>query len=143
MSKRIIEAIRWRVGHASDRAKRVRWHARRLADVGTKVDRAPTIALVVIGRNDNYGGDVRGRLDATLTWNLQYPFHEAIYVEWNPLPERPSDADWLVKKFPNLRVYRVSAERHQRYCTNPKMQMLEYFAKNVGMRRATSDWICQ
>jgi hypothetical protein len=139
----VLNAIRWRVDFARDRAKRARWQLKRIADIGTPYDPEPRVALIVAGRNDNYGGDFRGRLDATLTWNLQYPFQEVIYVEWNPLPDRPSDAEWLVKKFKNVRVYIVSAGRHRRCCRNPRMPVMEYFAKNVGIRRATADWICQ
>lgn len=139
---RLVNAIKWRANLAREQAKRVRWHVKNLADLSVRSEPPRRLALVVVGRNDNYGGDFRGRLDATLAWNLQYSFSEAIYVEWNPIPDRPSDAEWLVKKFKNLRVYIVSPERHRRCCTNPKMQVMEYFAKNVGMRRASADWIC-
>jgi hypothetical protein len=133
--------IGWRLNFVRDRAKRLRWPVRDLSDIGEAVDVNPTITLVVVGRNDNYGGDFAGRLDTTLAWNLQYPFNEAIYVEWNPVPDKPSDAEWLTEKFKQLKVYIVSRERHQRCCTNPKMPVMEYFAKNVGIRRATSEWI--
>lgn len=139
---RVTKAIEWRTNLALDRAKRLRWHAKNLRDLSANGSAPSRLALIVVGRNDNYGGDFRGRLDATLTWNLQYPFSEAIYVEWNPLPDKPSDAEWLVKKFKNLRVYIVSNERHRRSCTNPKMPVMEYFAKNVGIRRATAEWLC-
>jgi hypothetical protein len=137
-----LPGIGWRLNFMRDRAKRLRWPAKNLADIGEAVDVNPTITLVVVGRNDNYGGDFSGRLETTLAWNLQYPFNEAIYVEWNPVPDKPSDAEWLTEKFKQLKVYIVSRERHLKCCTNPKMPMMEYFAKNVGIRRATSDWIC-
>src|SRR5436853_34606 len=140
---RIRSGIEWRTNLVIDRASRVRWRLSDLSDLNAEVDSDPKFALVVTGRNDNYGGDFRGRLAATLEWNLQYErFIEAIYVEWNPLPTQPSDAEWLVKKFKNLRVYIVSPERHKQCCTNPKMPMMEYFAKNVGIRRAKAPWIC-
>ena len=140
---RIRSGLEWRANLVLDRATRVRWPLSRLNDITADVDPDPKIALVVTGRNDNYGGDFRGRLASTLEWNLRAGrFAEAVYVEWNPLPDQPSDAEWLVKRFDNLRVYIVSPDRHKRSCTNPKMPMMEYFAKNVGIRRATADWIC-
>jgi hypothetical protein len=140
--KRIVDGASLRLGLARERAGRLRWRARDLADSFGARAREEGVALVVVGRNDNYGGDFSGRLDATLGWNLQYPFAEVIYVEWNPLADRPSDAPWLVEKYKSLRAYVVSRERHRRVCTNPKMPVMEYFAKNVGLRRATAPWVC-
>lgn len=139
---RVLNSLSWRLKLARDRAARVRWHVRKLADISKAADGEPSIALVVVGRNDNYGGDFRGRLNTTLEWNLTYPFTEAIYIEWNPISDKPSDAPWLVEKFKNLRVYIVSPDRHRKCCSNPSMPMMEYFAKNVGIRRATSSWVC-
>jgi hypothetical protein len=138
----LLDRVSYRLNIARDRARRIKWRWRDLRDAGEPVEVNPTVALIVVGRNDNYGGDFRGRLNATLAWNLQFPFSEVIYVEWNPVADKPSDAEWLVQRFPNLRVYIVSRERHQRSCTNPKMPVMEYFAKNVGIRRAKADWIC-
>lgn len=142
MIEKLKAWTQWRLHVAKDRSTRLRWHLANLADFHHPVERDSTITLVVVGRNDNYGGDFRGRLRTTLEWNLRHPFSEAIYVEWNPLPDRPSDAPWLVERHPQLKVYVVSAERHKRCCTNPNMPLMEYFAKNVGIRRATSDFIC-
>ena len=142
-NKDIQKYVKWRISRARDQAAKLKWRAQGLKDIGKSFEPNPSLALVVVGRNDNYGGDFRGRLDAMLSWNLQFPFQEAIYVEWNPIKDTPSDAPWLVEKFNNLRVYVVSSERHQRCCTNPRMPVMEYFAKNVAIRRATSDWILQ
>lgn len=138
---RILEGLNWRFNRMRDKASRAKWYWVNLTDRKSPVDKDPRVALVVVGRNDNYGGDFRGRLDAMLEWNLQFPFAEAIYIEWNPIPDQPSDAPWLVEKFKNLRVYIVSPERHKKCCTNLRMPMMEYFAKNVGIRRAVSPWI--
>lgn len=113
------------------------WHI-----VMTAICGEPEITIVVVGRNDNYQGDFRARLETTLSWNLRQIHGEAIYVEWNPIPGRPSDAEWLVKRFPNLRVYVVPPEIHEGCCTNPDIPVMEYFAKNVGIRRARTPWIC-
>jgi hypothetical protein len=101
----------------------------------------PPITFVVVGRSDLYDGDLGRRLAATLEWNLGATKGQAIYVEWNPAPDSPLDAPWLVRRFPGLRVYVVSPERHQDLSTNPNIPAMEYFAKNVGIRRATTPWI--
>ena len=113
------------------------WHI-----IMTHIHGKPEITIVVVGRNDNYQGDFRARLETTLSWNLRHIHGEAIYVEWNPVTGRPLDAEWLVKRLPNLRVYVVPAEIHERCCTNPDIPVMEYFAKNVGIRRARTPWIC-
>jgi hypothetical protein len=141
-TQRILRGLSWRLKLAHDRTARLKWHFKRFADITQNGDSNPTIAVVVVGRNDNYGGDFRSRLNTTLEWNLGYTFSEAIYVEWNPIPDKPSDASWLVERFKNMRVYIVSPDRHRRCCSNPSMPMMEYFAKNVGIRRASSSWIC-
>lgn len=113
------------------------WHI-----VVTSVYGKPDITIIVVGRNDDYQGDFKTRLETTLSWNLRHIKGEAIYIEWNPLPGRPSDAEWLVERFPNLRVFIVPPGIHESCCTNPDMPLMEYFAKNVGIRRADTSWIC-
>ena len=113
------------------------WHLMSIAVCGK-----PEITIVLVGRSDLYQGNLRSRLEATLSWNLRYIGGEVIYVEWNRLPEQRSDADWLVKRFPNLRVYVVPPEIHESLSTNPDIPVMEYFAKNVGIRRARTPWIC-
>jgi len=102
----------------------------------------PEITIVVVGRSDLYQGNLRSRLEATLSWNLRHIYGEVVYVEWNLLPDQPSDAAWLVKRFPNIRVYIVPPGIHEICCTNPDIPVMEYFAKNVGIRRARTSWIC-
>ena len=56
------------------------------------------ISIIVVGRNDNYGGDFSLRLKTTIDWNLkQLPGAELIYVEWNKIPEKESDCLWIEK----------------------------------------------
>jgi hypothetical protein len=101
----------------------------------------PAIGFVVVGRSDLYGGSFGRRLAATLEWNLAGSGGDAIYVEWNPPPDRPLDAHWLTDRFPRLRAYVVSPGWHERLSTNPHIPAMEFIAKNVGIRRATNPWI--
>jgi hypothetical protein len=105
-----------------------------------KPDR-PRIACVVVGRNDDYMADFRERLYATLEWNFRYMVSEAIFVEWNPTPGRELLALGLAKHFKALRAYVVPPAVHQEICQNSAVKVLEYHAKNVGIRRAQAPWI--
>ena len=101
----------------------------------------PSITAVVVGRNDDYMSDFALRLQATIAWNLNYLANEVIFVEWNPPPDRELLSLALTKKFKCLRAYVVPPEIHNSICENAKVALLEYHAKNVGIRRANSDWI--
>ncbi|MGE3949415.1 MAG: hypothetical protein AB7H86_22305 [Blastocatellales bacterium] len=101
----------------------------------------PSITAVMVGRNDDYMADFAQRLRATIEWNLKYLAREAIFVEWNPPADRPLLGPGLTERFPNLRVYVVPESLHQSVCDNPKLPVMEYHAKNVGIRRAKTDWI--
>lgn len=101
----------------------------------------PSIAAVVVGRNDDYMSDFAERLYATLGWNVRNLVSEVVFVEWNPPGDRELLAYGLVKRFNCLRAYVVPAEVHQRICENENIKLLEYHAKNVGIRRAQAEWI--
>ncbi len=101
----------------------------------------PEIAAVTVGRNDDYMSDFRERLLATIAWNVKYLVSEVVFVEWNPPPDRELLSLQLTKRFECLRAYVVPPEIHQRICENANVHLLEYHAKNVGIRRAQSPWI--
>ena len=101
----------------------------------------PGVAAVVVGRNDDYVSDFAVRLYATIAWNTHYLVDEVVFVEWNPPADRELLAYGLTKRFPSLRAYVVPPEAHQRTCENARVPLLEYHAKNVGIRRARSPWI--
>lgn len=135
------DTMHWRVRLIDRKAKRFAWEAKRkFAHTNTKkVDR---FSMVVVGRNDNYGGDFTERLKRTIDWNYNHvPNCELIYVEWNRIEDRPSDTEWISQRYPNSKCFIVPNVIHQDYCTNPKLPMMEYFAKNLGIREASNDWI--
>lgn len=101
----------------------------------------PQIAAVVVGRNDDYMSDFAARLLATLEWNIRYLISEVVFVEWNPPPDRELLAVELTKRFDCLRAYVVPPQVHAEICQNPHVPLLEYHAKNVGIRRALAPWI--
>jgi hypothetical protein len=85
--------------------------------------------------------DFRERLLATIAWNVKYVVSEMVFVEWNPPADRELLSVDLARKFECVRAYVVPREVHQRVCKNPNVNLLEYHAKNVGIRRARSPWI--
>lgn len=100
-----------------------------------------SVSLVVVGRNDDYMPDFYSRLKTTLTWNVKHLVSEPIFVEWNPPSDRNLLAFQLVRDIPTLKAYVVSARVHEQICQNKNLALMEYHAKNVGIKRAHSDWI--
>ncbi len=94
------------------------------------------VAAVLVGRNDDYMPDFVGRLRATATWNAAHLAGEIVFVEWNPPPDRPLLSITLTEEFPNLKAYVVGVEIHDSLSRNDRLPLLEYHAKNVGIRRA-------
>jgi hypothetical protein len=107
---------------------------------------APSVTIVVAGRNDDYGGDFRARLfrtarhnvsmlqQASLTW-------EYLLVEWNPLPDRPLLSEEFVQRVPCSRAIVVPRAVHDAYSLQQSMPFHEMPAKNAGLRRARSAWV--
>jgi hypothetical protein len=105
------------------------------------------ISIVVCGKNDNYGGYFDERLYLTLKYNIKKFAKvgietEIIFIEWNPLEDKPLLSLSLVKKFDNIKCFVIDAATHE-VLRGPHehMSFLEFFAKNVGIRRASGDYI--
>jgi hypothetical protein len=137
-----VRGITYRLGVARQKA-RFAWrgvtHYSRLR--GHSLDGRPRVAAVLVGRNDDYMPDFRERLVACLEWNTRYLVSEVVFVEWNPPADRDLLAHHLTERFPSLRAYVVPAATHDRICQNPAVKLLEYHAKNVGIRRAQAPFI--
>lgn len=130
-----LEQLRLRMSYA---ARAISYFARlRLQSNGER----PPIALVVVGRNDDYTPDFAQRLRATIEWHTRHLVSEVIFVEWNPPADRELLSPELAREFPGLRAYIVSPEIHQALCSNAQVPLLEFHAKNVGLRRARSEWV--
>jgi len=133
--------MHWRLRQFDRNLKREKWELKRKFAHGD-TETVSKFSMVVVGRNDNYGGDFSARLKATIDWNYnRVPGCELIYIEWNPILDRPSDTEWISQRYPNSKCYIVPQEIHQECCTNPKLPMMEYFAKNLGIREASNEWV--
>jgi hypothetical protein len=105
------------------------------------------LSLVVGGRNDNYGETFSQRFQTFLRYlasiddSLKQKI-ELIAVDWNSPQDAPSlyeAMDW--SGVANVRVVTVPPHIHAEIPNPGNMPMLEFFAKNVGVRRASGDWI--
>lgn len=126
--------VRKRVGHPLDAA--VHW-----TGVLPSTERGARVTAVMVGRNDDYMADFAQRLHATIAWSLRQMVVEVVFVEWNPPADRPLLSLDLISRFQKVRAYVVTREIHANLCRNSNLALLEYHAKNVGIRRATSPWV--
>ena len=113
----------------------------------------PYISIVVVGRNDNYGGDFRNRLQNFVTWNHEQLLTngisaEIVFVNYNPLKSEASIQDFI--NWPSstdivpIRIITVSNSVHQQVVADGKRKdvpVMEYLAKNVGIRSAKGEFI--
>ena len=105
----------------------------------------PYISVVITGRNDNYGENFLDRLNIFIKsldhQVIDFPdLIELIIVEWNPPVDTPPLMDVIIQpKNLNCRIITVSNQIHE--TLNSKSPMLEFYAKNVGIRRANGKFV--
>lgn len=99
------------------------------------------LSIVVTGRNDNYDGNFDERLAIALFHNIQsLPQAQFIFIEWNPILDKPLVCEKLKKLFGNrIDYYVVDPKYHEQYCTCD--WFIEYPAKNIGIRKSTKEYI--
>lgn len=116
-------------------------------------DEHPVLSIVVASRNDGYGGNSNERLARALQqfshFNWSIPV-EYVLVEWNYLKPYLVETEELSGV---MNSNNTSDKFGIRFVRVPFMEsmvpnldgfacnMFEYWAKNVGMRRARGDWI--
>lgn len=136
----MIRGIEYRLGIARERA------AYALSGAASFLRRRygspdQDVSAVLVGRNDDYMRDFASRLRITIAWNLRHFAGEVVFVEWNPPSDRELLSLALAKEFPELKAYVVPERIHREFCQNPNLALMEYHAKNVGLRRATRRWV--
>ncbi|MBI4263341.1 MAG: hypothetical protein HY657_03110 [Acidobacteria bacterium] len=106
------------------------------------------LEIVITGRHDEYGGqDFLDRLCAAAAHNHRLlddcgVEHRFTFVEWNPVEGRPPLADLIRERLPWWHgCLIVDREWHRALSTNPRLQFMEFFAKNAASRRSTADAI--
>lgn len=109
------------------------------------------LSVVLTGRNDGYGGDFASRFFTALTFNhIQLAAagipHEFDIVEWAPEEGQPLLADLVASAAPSVdpavcRWWLVDRSYQQALSLNPRLEYLEFPAKNVGIRRARGHFV--
>ena len=113
----------------------------------------PKLSIVMVGRNDNYGGDFRSRLQRCISNTferlneLDYN-SEIVFVNYNPLEnEQPIDRfiEWPASNSKvSVRVIIVPSSVHKQLVedgSRKDIPVIEYVAKNAGVRRAKGEFI--
>jgi hypothetical protein len=105
----------------------------------------PYVSVVIVGRNDDYGQDFLTRINAFVrSLDHQVRAHadiwELVVVEWNPEPGRPGLAEVIQStQHLSLRVITVPSDLHD--TVGGASPVLEFHAKNVGIRRARGEFV--
>jgi hypothetical protein len=112
---------------------------------------APLLSIVLTGRNDRYGGDFAARFFRTLQFNHEQLTaraisHEVVFIEWAPPADAPLLFEQAAAGMPGLdrRVcswYVVHPAYQSALSLNPRLEYLEFLAKNVGVRRALGRFV--
>jgi hypothetical protein len=123
-----------------------------LAVHGHQHPSAPYLSVVATSRNDNHGNDLSRRtqifIDSLVEQANRHRLPtELILVEWNPPHDRPplvEELRWpIVNKWCSIRIVTVPSEIHLRFPYAKILPMFQMIAKNVGVRRATGQFVLQ
>lgn len=108
------------------------------------------VSVIVASRNDDHGGNQQWRTQAFIDMLYVQTQHfqvetELILVEWNP----PADTPYLhsILKWPQTgaiwcaKVLVVPDYVHQMMAEDTGLEFFQWWAKNVGIRRARYEWI--
>lgn len=110
----------------------------------------PYISIVATSRNDNHGGDMRDRMSVFVRGicdqadRFELPV-EVVLVDWNPPEGEPLLKDVLPrpsgKGFASIKYVVVPPEIHNRYRSAEFLKLFQFIGKNVGIRRASADFV--
>jgi len=99
------------------------------------------ITAVVTGRNDDYSGDLHTRMIPSLNSFIE-EYDEVIYVDFNSL--NCSFIEVIKNKLSHkskLRSITVTPNDIKQMSPNYENKFIEVIARNIGIRRATSDFV--
>ncbi len=109
------------------------------------------LSIIIVGRNDNYGGDFlqRTKMCFTTLADLCQKHRlatEVIMVEWNPPGNRPFFKEvfqeWPISNdYCTLRIIQVPPDLHRNLPNPGKLPLFEYLGKNVGICRAKGEYV--
>jgi len=106
------------------------------------------LTAVIVGRNDNYGGDLVKRAAFCFEQLLAYTVDEIIYVDWNTingvsLLDKVKSSCIGIISCDKIKEYRVTPDIIAQYLPHCKdISIVETVARNVGIQRASEDsWV--
>lgn len=105
----------------------------------------PYLSVVIVGRNDDYGVNFLDRMKSFIcSLDRQLidcrGLVELIVVEWNPLADRPRFQEVLpTPTNMDLRIITVPRDVHE--TIGHPWPVLEFYGKNVGIRRAHAEYV--
>ena len=109
----------------------------------------PVLSVVAAARNDDHGGNLRGRMQAFVDGMahtarvLELPV-ELLLVEWNPPAGGVPLADalaWPEDGGLSIRIVTVPATVHEALPNADRIRLHQMLAKNVGIRRAQGAFV--
>lgn len=111
---------------------------------------AKDLSLVVATRNDDYGGRLLERVHNFIKSISKSAARtngevEVIFVEWNPPADKPDFREAMnwpdIPREVEVRNITVPSAVHNSIPGSDDMPMFEYWAKNVGIKRARGDFV--
>jgi hypothetical protein len=97
--------------------------------------------IVVTSRNDGYGGNLELRGSHALNTMIE-KYDEVIYVDWNSPNDDSLINNLTLKGKGNLRHIQVKKSDIEKINPNLlELPIVEVLGRNIGIRRAKSDWI--
>ncbi len=109
----------------------------------------PYISFVAMARNDDYGGNWINRINAFMkvlayqAGRTRLPC-ELVFVEYNPVAGKPNLYKELTvpkNDFFRVRFIVVPNEFHKSLPDNDRVQICEFIAKNIAVRRSLGEFI--
>lgn len=109
---------------------------------------APYLSIVFVGSNAGYGGNFLDRMQACLDnlYGLAEKYEldcDVTVVEWNPPKDRPRIGDALDfnSTYIQTKIITVPESVHNSIPNPHGEKFFEYWAKNVGIRRAAGEFV--
>ena len=114
------------------------------------VQDTPLLSVVAVSRNDDHGGNMRGRMqhfvDGFVAQCRRHGLRaELILVEWNPPAGRPrldETLQWPDDAGPaRIRIVTVPPDVHAGFAHSSQLPLFQMIGKNVGIRRARGKFV--
>ena len=107
------------------------------------------LSIIAASRNDNHGGKLDERTNAfiqSLAKNCKkYKIHsELILIEWNQIPDTKTLSErikLISNEYLSSKIVTVNQDHHLKFPNSDRLKFYQMIAKNVGIRRASGEFI--